>query len=222
MELIKIEKSKGGRDIVSARELHEFLEIETPLHKWAPRMIEYGFIENVDWTKMSADNQSVDYAITLETAKHWSMMQRTEKGMQARKYFIDCEQKLKSQIQLPQTFAEALQLAADQAKQIELQQKEIKELEPKAEVFDKISNADGLLTLNQAAKTIGIGHNTMTKLLREMKKFQPNKTIPYQSHIDAGHFEVKTNPIQKGERLDNYTQTFVTGKGLTYLTNKLK
>lgn len=40
-ELIKI-TCENDRPAVSARELHEFLEVETPYHKWFPRMCEYG------------------------------------------------------------------------------------------------------------------------------------------------------------------------------------
>jgi anti-repressor protein len=105
MELIKVTEN-NGKTAVSARELHAFLEVETPLTKWALRMFEYGFEENVDWTKLSTENQQVDYAITLDCAKHLAMMQRTEKGMAARNYFIECEKQIKSA--LPQTYKEAL------------------------------------------------------------------------------------------------------------------
>jgi anti-repressor protein len=105
MELIKVTEN-NGKTAVSARELHAFLEVETPLTKWALRMFEYGFEENVDWTKLSTENQQVDYALTLDCAKHLAMMQRTEKGMAARNYFIECEKQIKSA--LPQTYKEAL------------------------------------------------------------------------------------------------------------------
>lgn len=52
-ELIKITYD-NDRPTVSARELHEFLEVETPYHKWFPRMCEYGFSEGIDfWTFLS-------------------------------------------------------------------------------------------------------------------------------------------------------------------------
>lgn len=53
-ELIKISYENAERPTVSGRELHEALEVETPYHKWFPRMCEYGFLELEDfWTKMS-------------------------------------------------------------------------------------------------------------------------------------------------------------------------
>jgi hypothetical protein len=63
--------NRDGKQAVSARELHAFLEIQTPFNKWMPRMLEYGFAENTDWTKMSTDNQqySFDYVLSLDCAK---------------------------------------------------------------------------------------------------------------------------------------------------------
>lgn len=54
-ELIKVNYDESTeRQIVSGRELHEALEIETPYHKWFPRMCEYGFSEGKDyWTFLS-------------------------------------------------------------------------------------------------------------------------------------------------------------------------
>ena len=72
-ELIKITEN-NGKKAVSARELHMILEIETKFYDWVSRMCNYGFIENVDYSKLSIENQQVDYALTLETAKHWAMI----------------------------------------------------------------------------------------------------------------------------------------------------
>jgi anti-repressor protein len=102
-ELVTITE-KDGQQIVSARELHQFLEIETPLHIWALRMFEYGFTQHVDYQCLNKNVQTPnggtrevfdDYALTLDTAKEISMIQRSEKGKEARQYFIACEKKLK-------------------------------------------------------------------------------------------------------------------------------
>ena len=110
-ELIKI-KNDNGKQLVSARELHEFLEVKSIFSTWFKRMIEYGFEKDIDfyelWSdskngnaveylgspqKMSANGYELDYIITIDMAKELSMIQRTEKGKQARKYFIQCEKK---------------------------------------------------------------------------------------------------------------------------------
>lgn len=96
--LIKITENESG-SVVSARELHEFLEVKTPLKDWFPRMVEYGFEGGEDFSAILSESTggrpSVDYAITLDMAKEVSMLQRTDKGKQARRYFIDCEKRVK-------------------------------------------------------------------------------------------------------------------------------
>ena len=86
----------------SARELHEFLEIKTKFSMWFSRMKEYGFSENIDYARvlqkcatLGGIQEVVDYAISINMAKEISMIQRNEKGQEARKYFIACENKLK-------------------------------------------------------------------------------------------------------------------------------
>ena len=74
-ELIKITETNGKR-AVSARELYDFLLIETPFTKWIVRMFKYGFVENVDRTKMSVDNETfnIEYVLSLDCAKGISMI----------------------------------------------------------------------------------------------------------------------------------------------------
>ncbi|MDT2797384.1 antA/AntB antirepressor family protein [Enterococcus cecorum] len=105
MELIKITTNKNGEQLVSGRELHEFLEVGTPYKKWFDRMTEYGFTENVDFSVMDKNvcdetafggtRKITDHAMTLDMAKEISMIQRTEKGKQARQYFIEVEKQYK-------------------------------------------------------------------------------------------------------------------------------
>ena len=104
MELIKIIE-KEGRQLVSGRELHEFLEIGTKYKDWFPRMVEYGFEEEIDFIRVAQKRATnnlknpvttvIDHAISIDMAKEISMIQRTEKGKAARQYFINCEKKLK-------------------------------------------------------------------------------------------------------------------------------
>lgn len=101
-ELIKI-TSKEGKQLVNARELHEFLENKRKFSDWIKQRIEqYGFVENEDFTIHKFVNgkaTQVDYAITVEMAKELSMVENNEKGSQARKYFIQCEKELRENVQ---------------------------------------------------------------------------------------------------------------------------
>ncbi|CAI3346839.1 antA/AntB antirepressor family protein [Enterococcus cecorum] len=119
MELIKITTNENGEQLVSGRELHEFLEVGTQYTKWFDRMTEYGFAENVDFavivkndydeTAFGGTRKITDHAMTLDMAKEISMIQRTEKGKQARQYFIEVEKEYKEvQKRLPNT-REAIQ-----------------------------------------------------------------------------------------------------------------
>ena len=137
-ELIKI----NSNNTVSGRELHKFLEIGTRFDKWYIRMCEYGFNENDDFIRVAqkcptlgGTQTIIDYAITLDMAKEISMLQRTEKGKQARTYFINCEKKLKEVVKKPLTTLEQLKLhylALDE------QNKELKQV--KADVTDLKNN----------------------------------------------------------------------------------
>lgn len=105
MELIKIIE-REGRQLVSGRELHEFLEIRTKYKDWFRRMVEYGFEEEIDFIRVAQKRATnnlknpvttvIDHAISIDMAKEISMIQRTEKGKIARQYFINCEKKLKT------------------------------------------------------------------------------------------------------------------------------
>ena len=104
MELIKIIE-REGRQLVSGRELHEFLEIKTKYKDWFRKMVEYGFEEEIDFIRVAQKRATnnlknpvttvIDHAISIDMAKEISMIQRTEKGKVARQYFINCEKKLK-------------------------------------------------------------------------------------------------------------------------------
>ena len=100
-DLIPVTKNEKGQQIVSARELYEGLGLDKSNWKrWYKKNIlenEY-FKENDDWAGfviMTNGNETQDFAITLDFAKHIAMMARTEKSHQYRNYFIECEKQLK-------------------------------------------------------------------------------------------------------------------------------
>ncbi len=139
--LIRVEQ-REGEQVVSARELHDFLEVKTDFSKWCERMFEYGFVENQDYVKVSVKNDDnskggrsnlIDYALTLDCAKEIAMLQRTEKGKQARQYFLDCEKTLKeaqtklSPAELVLQNAQALVAQERRLAEVELRQKALEE-----------------------------------------------------------------------------------------------
>lgn len=97
--IIKIEPRAIGAAAVqtcNARELNGFLENGDHFATWIQQRIQqYGFVENQDFTTFSENPEKgrprIEYAITLDMAKELAMVERNEKGKQARRYFIECE-----------------------------------------------------------------------------------------------------------------------------------
>lgn len=114
-ELIKITTSENGEPAISGRDLHEFLEVNERYTQWFDRMVEYGFVENIDFMSFSEISEKPqggrprqDHAIRLDMAKELCMIQRTERGKQARQYFIQVEKEYNSPEKI---MARALQIA---------------------------------------------------------------------------------------------------------------
>jgi len=92
---------------------------------------------------------------------------------------------------------------------------------PKVTVYDKIADSTNLLSMNETAKTIGIGRNTLFSYLRDNDILMKNN-LPYETYKNRGYFEVKDVPIRKGDTFVNQPTTRVTSKGLIWLTKKIK
>lgn len=116
-------------------------------------------------------------------------------------------------LQVPQTFSEALMLAAEL-------QKKIEEDQPKIEAHDRFISGSNHQKMADVAKVLGFGRNTLFKMLREAKILMANNT-PYQRYIDQGYFVVKETPVTMGGETINKPQTYVTAKGVEWLARKL-
>lgn len=96
---------------VNARELHGILEVRTRFNDWIQRRIEDGgFVEGEDYSILSKG--SPDCLVSLDMAKHISMLERNEKGKEARQYFIECEKRLHMIAAKPMTPEEMIILQA--------------------------------------------------------------------------------------------------------------
>lgn len=216
----------GGQAVetVNARDLHAFLEVKARFNDWVARRIaEYGFAEGQDfYSELSktpnGGRSSKEYHLSLDMAKELSMVERNEKGKQARQYFIECERRAKEVTpQLPQTMAEALRLAADQADRLEQQERELREAAPKVAFAQRVEASPDAITVGQAAKTIGTGRTRLFSFLRQqgwINRFNE----PYQSKIEAGLLDVKVGHWEHPEKgLQENITSLVTGKGLVKL-----
>ena len=105
-ELIKVSLTTFGNDEVNsinARDLHVFLESKQDFSDWIKNRIEqYDFIEDSDFTIFlrgsTGGRPAKEYHITIDMAKELSMVERNEKGKQARQYFIECERRLRAPV----------------------------------------------------------------------------------------------------------------------------
>ena len=206
MELIKLTKNEQGIETVNARELHAFLEVKSKFADWFKnRVSEFGFIENSDFVSVSkileSGGRSIEYHISIDMAKELSMLERNDKGKQARLYFIECERIAKSK-QVPQSFSEALQLAANQAKQLEAQA-------AKVNYFDKVCDTTGLVNATQVGQKFKMSAVTLNKNLDGLNVY--NRSVKrgrafQQWFVDAG------NGIMRQTEL-GYPQPLFTAKG---------
>lgn len=120
-------------------------------------------------------------------------------------------QELESQQEprLPQTFAEALQLAADQAKQLELQA-------PKVAFVDNYVESSGGKTFREVAKLLKANERQFRSFMvaNKIQYVLNGSWAAYQNHIDAGRFTHKT-----GEKNGHaYTECRFTPKGIQWIS----
>ena len=238
-ELIRIDENNR----VDGRELHEFLQVDTPFKKWIDRMIEYGFIENVDfWTAdknvcrydgTAMPQKQTEYSLTIDMAKEICMIQRTERGKQARLYFIECEKRLKGMMMPSYQIADPIARAQawiEEEKKRQLLAAQNEEMKPKAFFADAVSASHTSILIRDLAKLVkqngvDIGQNRLFAWLRDngyLIKTGSDKNMPTQRAMDMKLFEVKEGSYIDSKGANCITRTTkVTGKGQVYFVNKL-
>lgn len=238
-ELIKVNYD-NDRPTVLARELHEFLEVQTPYHKWFPRMCEYGFSENVDYAvtdnfvhnSAGGPQHQQDAQLTIEMAKEICMLQRNERGKQARQYFIQLEKDWNS----PElVMARALKMANSrigslEERTIHLEQK-IEQDKPKVLFADAVSTSQNTILIGDLAKVlrqngVEMGQTRLFQWLREngylIKQKGSAYNMPTQKSMELGLFKIKETCVTHSDGHTSINRTpKVTGKGQIYLVNKI-
>lgn len=234
-ELIEIKVNENQEPIVSGRMLHEFLEVKSPYTQWFERMKEYGFAENEDFVPHSQKCESggasgikviQDHAIKLDMAKEIAMIQRTDKGKQARQYFIQVEKDYNSPEKI---MARALQIAQQELSTLRLENaikdQQIAELKPKADYMDMILKNKSLLTITQIAKDYGMSGNAMNKILRQLgvQYKQSGQWFLYSKYHHLGYTSSETVDIVRSDgKRDVKMNTKWTLKGRIFLYKLLK
>lgn len=227
-ELINVTLNDSHEPVVSGRQLHEALEVKTPYDKWFPRMTEYGFTENEDFStflsQSTGGRRATDHVIKLDMAKEIAMIQRTEQGKQVRQYFIQVEKDFNSPEKI---MARALLMADKKVHKLEAQ---IEADKPKVLFADAVSASHTSILVGDLAKLIGqngykIGGNRLFVWLREngylIKRKGSDWNMPTQRSMEMKLFEIKESTITHPDGHISVSKTVkVTGKGQQYFINK--
>lgn len=232
--LIKISNNKISDfevKTVNARELHDFLEVKSRFNDWINNRIrDFGFVENQDFVTVTKNLVSggiqKEIYLSIDMAKELSMVERNEKGRQARQYFIEMEKVAKRQIQesrisLPDFTnpAESARAWAEEYEKRELAEQKLIEAQPKIEFVQKYVEVGTTKSLRETAKILKMPERTMIDcLVGDGLLFrQSGNLLPYQKYHVKGLFDVKTGTTEYGH---NYTQTRVTSKGIEYIASR--
>ena len=235
-ELIKVTYS-AGEPTVSARDLHERLEIKTAFKDWFPRMCEYGFVEGRDFcsflSESSGGRPAVNHQLTIDMAKQLCMIQRTDIGRKFRQYFIQVEEAWNS----PEAImARALQFANQQlallsqqnmalTETVAIQNQQITEMKPKVSYYDVVLNCKDLISTSAIAKDYGKSAIWMNRYLHEkgVQFKQGDIWLLYQRYAQEGYTSTKTHtyPGTNGET-HTKVHTYWTQKGRLFIYELMK
>jgi len=220
---------------VNARDLHEFLEVKSRFNDWITnRIADFDFIENQDFVSITENlvnprggRPAKEYALTLDMAKELSMVERNERGKQARQYFIECERRAKeAPPAIPQNLPDALRLAADLAEKNAKAEAALALAAPKVQGFDRIANAEGLLSLRETATTLKVPERQFIQWMQKHNWLyrRPGKgtLLGYSERIKAGLLEHKAVTIHNDRTGSDEVRESVrvTPLGLTELAKR--
>lgn len=219
---------------VNARDLHQHMDISRDFSTWINgRIDQFNFTQGEDFIVDSIPQNggkggrpSVEYFITIDMAKELAMVERNEKGKQVRKYFIECEKRLKESapsenplLQLANAVLTAQSIIADQSKKLLI-------AEPKAAALDLIAGSDDSRCIRDTAKELKIKPSTLTKHLIEngwiyrqsRDDAKLGKVMAYQHRIDQGLIEHCSVVIEQKGQTKLATSVKITGKGFAKLS----
>lgn len=258
---------KNGQKAVNARDLHSFLQVGKDFSTWIKNRIDkYDFIEGKDFQTLYLDYQGnllnirlpqngdsenqqvskIEYALSISMAKELSMIENNERGKQARKYFIACEENKHElsrkdlALMVLQAKEEKERLALEVQKKEEEKQAIIEETKPAVVFTECVKNASTNILIRDLAKLITQNGYTIgeyrlydwlveNKYLIRHKRWSRSKNkylfdyTPTQRAAEMKLFFVTENAIMQGGNPTFIKHTCcVTGKGQVYFLNKFK
>ncbi|EER1223611.1 phage antirepressor Ant [Escherichia coli] len=187
--------------LCNARDLHAFLGVKKVFAAWITnRISEYEFIENQDYILLSnlgkqtsgrGGHNRKDYHLTLDTAKELAMVEHNEKGRQIRRYFIECEKKLRSMQPAQQFTDEEIILLCYMQVQMEKAQDISKRLYP---ILKELNSSYASKLYDIAFETFYTVTKNRDALLREATRIDQTSAIferarPMLKSLRARQFE---------------------------------
>lgn len=240
-EVLKI-NYETEQPTVSARDLHEQLNIKTAFKDWFPRMCEYGFQNGTDFNSLKIERVQIegkrevkrevtDYDISIDMAKEICMIQRSPEGKKIRQYFIELEKAWNTPEQI---MARALKMANHSIESLKQSNAILLEdnqrMKPKEIFADAVSTSHTSILIGDLAKLLkqnGVetGQKRLFEWLREnsylIKRKGADWNMPTQKAMELGLFEVKESTVNNPDgsvRINRTTK--VTGKGQQYFITK--
>lgn len=183
--LIPLTNADDGDTAVMGRDLHAFLGIGQDYTNWFKRMQTYGFAAGQDYLAKSSEVarsgrgtvSRTDHILTLDMAKEVAMIQRTERGKQARQYFIEVEKQHRAQAPaIPQTYSDALRAAADAEDRAKALEARAVEDAPKVDYHDTFVAESDQLSFRSVASTVGLTEKFLRELLIDRKWIYKEET----------------------------------------------
>ncbi len=239
-QLIPI-REHDGQQAVSGRDLHSFLGLGRDYTTWFKKMTEYGFVEGQDYLPISGEVaregrgsvERKDHAITLDMAKELSMIQRTERGKQARQYFIECEKQMKAQPSRALTFEEkTLEVLQGLSQQVETQRRALAVAKPKAEAYDDFLSDGGDYDRRGAASIlsrrhgVNIGQNQLTDLLISWgwigEDRRPKYPYTAREYFTSRPYKDPILNEKTGQYFTPAPQLRITAKGIDAIAKRIK
>lgn len=209
-ELIKI-KEYNGKQAVSARELHEFLESKQDFSNWIRNRIKkYGLVENQDYTSLNkiveretGGTTRIEYALSISAAKELAMVEGNAKGKQARQYFITCENKLREIASKPlsqvEIVAKSAQILLEQSQRINEIENKVLEIEARTTTRPDYFTIMGYATLHH----IRVGLHLAAKLGMRATRLCNELNYPMEEIPDPRFGRVKMYPTKILNRVFN-------------------
>lgn len=229
---------------VNARDLHVFLQVNRDFSTWLKARIEqYRFVENSDFVCSpipgSKENRGghnrLDYHLTIDMAKELAMVERSDRGKEARQYFLQCERHAQSlPSPLEPSIGEVLlnpahlrELLLGQTEKVLQLEATVSEQSTQVAAIERMASADGDTNLTKTAKVLGMQPMTFIRWLADKgwiyRRGDTGAWTAYQPRLDQGLLVHRVRVIERTDGTPRMVdQVMVTPKGIAKLAAALE